>query len=84
MPRFTINTVWLKSLKVGDVVTRWLAGEIPQDLKITEIDDKIIYCNKEHGWWFDRATGCEIDDDLDWGPPPKMTGSIIQPKETTN
>ena len=60
-----INTAWLKDVKVGDIVTRWLAGVIAMDLRVTEIDDKIIYCGKEHGWWFDRATGCEIDDDKD-------------------
>jgi hypothetical protein len=60
--------------KVGDEVTRMLAGEIPQALKITGVTDTLIICGP---WTFDRATGAEVDDDLGWGPPPKMTGSYI-------
>lgn len=59
----------------GDIVTRMLA-ESPMELRVTEITDDKIVC----GWWeFDRATGAEIDDDLNWGPPPKFTGSYLKP-----
>ena len=61
-------------LQVGDTVTRMLCGELPMDLKVTEITENTIVC----GFWeFDKETGCEIDEDLDWGPPPKHTGSYI-------
>lgn len=61
-------------LKVGDNVIRLLAGKIPHKLTVTEIKDDRLVC----GWWeFDPITGAEIDEDLNWGPPPKMTGSFI-------
>ena len=64
-------------MNVGDTVTRWLAGTIPQELAITEITDDRIICGS---WEFDKATGAEIDEFLGWGPPPKftMTGSFIK------
>jgi len=63
--------------KVGQVVTRWLAGTIPQELAISEITDDRIICGS---WEFDKATGAEIDEFIGWGPPPKfaMTGSFIK------
>lgn len=61
-------------MKVGDTVTRMLAGKVPMHLRITEITDNLIVCGD---WRFDRVTGAEIDEDLDWGPPPKMTGSFL-------
>lgn len=66
-------------IKVGDKVTRTLAGTVKMELFVTEITDSTIIC----GWWtFDKSTGAEIDEDLDWGPPPKMTGSVIEiPKD---
>lgn len=60
-------------VKPGDVVTRMLAGVVPMKLKVAAVTDKIIDC----GWTFDRITGAEIDEDLDWGPPPKHTGSYL-------
>ena len=63
---------------VGNVVTRWLASNIPMDFKITEVtDDRIIGGD----WIFDRTTGAEIDEYLGWGPPPLATGSFISEKE---
>ena len=62
-------------LKVGDFVTRLLAGELPQDLLVTAVDDKFIHCGP---WKFCRETGAEVDEDLDWGPPPLMTGSYLK------
>ncbi len=48
-------------IKVGDTVTRMLAGKIPMELKVTDVTDIAIIC----GWWtFDRKTGVEIDDDI--------------------
>lgn len=62
-------------IKVGDIVVRFIAGLIPQELKITEITDTLVKCGD---WTFDLNTGAEIDNDIGWGPPPKMTGSYIQ------
>lgn len=62
-------------VKVGDVVVRWLAGTVPMELRVTSVEEGRIHCGP---WIFDQATGAEIDDDLDWGPPPKMTGSVLR------
>lgn len=48
-------------MKVGDIVIRMLAFEIPQQLKITKIDDKFIHCGP---WKFDKITELEVDEDL--------------------
>ncbi len=63
---------------VGKVATRWLAGKIPMDLKITEVTDGLVICGD---WTFDRITGAEIDEYLGWGPPPLITGSVLTEKE---
>jgi len=44
------------------------------ELTVTEVTHDRIICGD---WEFDRTTGAEIDDVLDWGPPPKSTGSYI-------
>jgi hypothetical protein len=64
----------LYRVKVGDVVTRYLAGALKLRLAVTEVTQDKIICGD---WEFDRTTGAEIDDVLDWGPPPKRTGSYI-------
>jgi hypothetical protein len=61
-------------IEAGDKVVRWLAGQIPMPLKVTRVTDTVVECGP---WTFDRTTGAEIDDDLGWGPPPRMTGSFI-------
>lgn len=62
-------------MQVGDEVTRVLAGQLPMSLIITEVTDTTIKCGD---WTFDKATGAEIDDFLNWGPPPLRTGSYIK------
>lgn len=64
-------------MKVGDKVTRMLAGTIPMELTITAMTEDRIICGD---WEFDLKTGAEIDEELGWGPPPKfaMTGSFIK------
>ena len=63
-------------MQVGDTVTRYLNGDQKfMDLVITRITETEIVCGE---WKFDRKTGAEIDDLLDWGPPPKWTGSYIK------
>jgi hypothetical protein len=69
----------LQRVKIGDVVTRYLAGELRLSLTVTEVTPDKIICGD---WEFDRATGAEIDDVLDWGPPPKGTGSYIVKEES--
>lgn len=59
--------------KVGDAVVRNMGGVI-MTFMVTEVTEDKIIC----GWWtFDKATGAEIDEDLNWGPPPLSTGSYI-------
>lgn len=64
----------LRDVKVGDVVTRMLCGTMPMQLRVTAVTEQRIICGE---WEFDRETGAEIDDYLDWGPPPKRTGSYL-------
>jgi len=71
--------VHLQRVKVGDVVTRYLAGSLKLILTVTEVTHDKIICGD---WEFDRTTGAEIDDVLDWGPPPKGTGSYIVKEES--
>ena len=61
-------------VKEGDVVRRMLAGVVPHDLIVSKVENGIIECG---AWTFDQATGAEIDEDLNFGPPPKMTGSLL-------
>jgi len=67
-------------MQIGDKVIRNLAG-LRMELKVTDLTDTLIICggdrNEHSGWWFDRETGAEIDEELGWGPPPKSTGSFI-------
>lgn len=61
-------------MKVGDKVTRMLAGRIPMTLIVTAIDDEFIHVGG--GWKFDKTTGAEVDEELGWGN--KGTGSYLQ------
>lgn len=65
----------MMAVRVGDHVMRMLAGRIPMPLKVTAMTADRIICGE---WQFDRETGAEIDDDLGWGPPPRVTGSYIE------
>jgi hypothetical protein len=70
-----------KEIKIGDVVVRNLAGTKMQ-LRVTDITDDLIICggNREDhvGWWFDKETGAEVDDELMWGPKFGRTGSCLE------
>jgi hypothetical protein len=68
----------LQQVKVGDTVARYLAG-LRLSLTVSELTRDKIVCGD---WEFDRTTGAEIDDVLDWGPPPKSTGSYIVREES--
>lgn len=63
------------AVSVGDTVTRLLAGVIPMRLRVTRVSDGVIQCG---AWTFDQETGAEIDEDLNWGPPPLETGSRLE------
>lgn len=61
----------LDGLKVGDIVTRVMAG-IPIGIKVSAIDD-LIHCG---AWTFHKQTGCEVDLELGWDGV-KVTGSFL-------
>lgn len=61
-------------VKVGDKVTRLMAGTIEMELTVTAVDEQLIHCAS---WTFDRASGAEVDEDLRWGPSHGVTGSYI-------
>jgi hypothetical protein len=63
----------LSELKINDEITRMISGIIPMSLKITNIDDKYIYCGD---WKFSKTNGAEIDEDLNWDE--NNTGSFIK------
>ena len=65
-------------LKVGDKVFRMLAGVVEHPLRVTEVTEDEIICD---AWKFCIRTGAEIDEDLGWGPPPRMTGSFLRMKD---
>lgn len=71
----------MMNVKVGDTVIRNLCGA-RMELKVTAVTDKLIICGgdeKEHiGWWFDRETRAEIDEELGWGPEFGQTGSFLE------
>lgn len=64
-----------RHVKVGDVVTRLLAGKIPMKMLVTHVDTKTMTCGG--GWMFDRETGWEEDSDLGWGVDFGRTGSHL-------
>lgn len=63
-------------MKIGDKITRMLAGEIPHELTITDIKDGLIHTGG--GWTFDLETGIEVDEELGWGPKYGKSGSFLQ------
>ena len=71
---FPEEAQWLENLRVGDPVTRWLAGVIPMNLVVSDIKDGLVECGL---WTFDQRTGAEIDPELGWDA--NGTGSYIRP-----
>jgi hypothetical protein len=69
-----------RAVKVGDRVTRLLAGSIPMRLVVTHVDDRFIYCGGPGGWKFDLDTGDEVDEEIGWGPQFGLTGSFLLPE----
>ena len=52
----------LRDIKVGDIVTRILAG-MPMQLHVSAVADDIIACGP---WEFSRKSGAEIDELCGW------------------
>lgn len=59
----------------GDKVVRIVAGRHTMLLQVTAVTEQLIFCGP---WKFDKRTGAEVDEDLDWGPPPLATGSYLE------
>ena len=70
----------LQSIKVGDTVTRLLAGELEQLLKVTNITEEKIICGD---WEFHLKTGGEIDLYLGWDSV-RLTGSVLGTKKESD
>lgn len=67
-------------LQVGDEVVRVLANSYRMRLKITAVTETTLACGD---WIFDKKTGAEIDDQLEWGPAYGKSGSYLDQKEQT-
>lgn len=75
-----------RHVRVGDTVTRMLAGTIPQELEVTGLTDDFIICGvpgqpDAEGWKFNRDVGYEVDEELGWGVIKDgrvVTGSILK------
>ena len=65
----------LQELRPGDQVYRHMGGAAMM-LRVTDVAGTKITCG---AWLFDRATGAAVDPELNWGPPPRKTGSYIVP-----
>lgn len=64
--------------KAGDTVFRMFAGVVEMPLVVSSVTADRIVCG---AWQFDQRTGAEVDDGLDWGPPPKRTGSFLRRRD---
>ena len=74
----------INNLKLGDTVTRMLAGTLSMPVVIQTIEEDIIICGSpdgfitgREGWTFNKDTGAEVDKDLGWDGITK-TGSYLK------
>jgi hypothetical protein len=81
---FTVPVRDMRHIKAGDQVVRKFPGlhdfesGMAVKLVVTEVDHELIYCGpKGVGWSFDRATGMEVDHELQWGPMYGITGTFL-------
>lgn len=65
----------IDNIKIGDFVTRILAGCIEMQLKVTDLTENKVVCGS---WEFCRQTGLEMDDELEWGPAFGKSGSYLK------
>jgi len=68
-------------VKVGDTVTRMLAGTVPMLQEVGKVDETFIYTFNdrvplEEGWKFRRSNGAEVDEELGWDGIT-VTGSYL-------
>lgn len=82
-------------LKAGDRVDRYLGGDkFFMEMEVVEIRGNLLVCAAVHrekdgtitglfrgGWTFDRKTGVEEDDDMEWGVKYGATGTYLKLKE---
>lgn len=66
-------------VKKGDLVIRMLGGQVPMELKVTEVSENYIHCGD---WKFDKEHGIEFDKALGWGIAFGKTGSYLLPLGT--
>lgn len=77
-----LNMIKLSDIKVGDKVERIVGGEIHITMEVSSVnvDEIVLFIDEPtHGhidWRFNRKTGAEIDDSLDWDGKT-VTGSFI-------
>jgi hypothetical protein len=77
MPEYRITPGAFADVKPGDTLTRCMSGEIFIPVKVTDVEEGIIYVGKPDGWRFDQVTGMEIDEELGYGPQFGITGSYL-------
>lgn len=74
-------------LKVGDRVDRIMGhGGPTMHMQVTKVNEDLVHCGHvtedgevmDLGWTFDRASGAEVDEDLQWGPKYGRTGTYLR------
>lgn len=63
-------------VKAGDTVIRMLGGQVPMEMKVTDVSENYIHCGD---WRFDKEHGIEFDPGLGWGIAFGKTGSYLLP-----
>lgn len=67
----------LGQIAVGDKIDRRCGDNaVMMTLTVTAVKDDRIACGD---WEFDKATGLEIDDFLEWGPAYSKSGTYATP-----
>lgn len=79
-----------RHLKPGDRVLRIIGQVYPMKMIVVTVDDNYVHCNADNGkgggalppgvelWKFDRDTGAEEDEQLEWGVKFGATGSQLK------
>jgi hypothetical protein len=62
----------------GEVVVRMVGNTLPMFMTVTKVTEDQVICGD---YTFDRETGMEIDEFLEWGPKFGRTGSVIHSEE---
>ena len=78
----TVKLGEFANVKVGDKLTRMLAGTIAVEVIVLRVEKDAFYVGNpeinrwEEGWKFDKEYGCEIDERFNSGPPLKYPATI--------